>query len=303
MKAMILAAGMGERLRPLTNIYPKVLLPVVNVPMIDRIIELLKIHGVREIIINAHHHYQKIVDYLKEDNPFGIRMEIRIEKDILGTGGGIKNTQDFWDKDPFIVINGDILADIDLGKVYKFHLKRNNLVTMVLHEFPIYNKVKVDREMNILSIGPGTNLKDTLAFTGIHVINPEVLDFIPENKRYNIINCYRKLIDLKKPIRGYITTGHRWIDIGTVANYLRSNFIFLPPGNIAFAQECHIDSGAVLKDWAVIGKGSSIERGALVKRSVLWNDVIVKEGINVVDSVVTSGVIVEKDLVSGVTIK
>ncbi len=303
MKAMILAAGMGERLRPLTNIYPKVLLPVVNVPMIDRIIELLKIHGVREIIINAHHHYQKIVDYLKEDNPFGIRMEIRIEKDILGTGGGIKNTQDFWDKDPFIVINGDILADIDLGKVYKFHLKRNNLVTMVLHDFPKYNKVRIDREMNILSIGPGTNLKDTLAFTGIHVINPEVLDFIPENKRYDVINCYRKLIVLKKPIRGYLATGHRWIDIGTRADYLRSNFNFLPPGNIAIANECHIDSSAVLKDWAVIGKGSSIERGALVKRSVLWNDVIVKEGINVVDSVVTSGVIVEKDLVSGVTIK
>lgn len=303
MKAMILAAGMGKRLRPLTNVYPKVLLPVVNVPMIDRIIKLLKTHGVREIIINAHHHYQKIIDYLEEGNHFGIRMEIRIEKDIFGTGGGIKNTQDFWDKDPFFVINGDILTDIDLGKVYKFHLRRNNLVTMVLHEFPIYNKVKVDREMNILSIGPGSNLKDTLAFTGIHVINPEVLDFIPENKKYNIINCYRKLIDLKKPIRGYITTGHRWIDIGTIADYLRSNFDFLPPGNIAIAHECHIDSGAVLRDWAVIGKGSSIERGALVKRSVLWNDVIVREGIKVIDSVVTSGVIVEKDLVSSVAIK
>lgn len=303
MKAMILAAGMGERLRPLTNIYPKVLVPVVNKPVIDRIIQFLTTHGVEKIIINAHHHYQKIVDYLEEGNPFGIRMEIRIEKDTLGTGGGIKNTQDFWDKNPFIVINGDILTDIDLGKVYKFHLRRNNLVTMVLHEFPIYNKVKVDREMNILSIGPGSNLKDTLAFTGIHVINPEVLDFIPENKKYNIINCYRKLIDLKKPIRGYITTGHRWIDIGTIADYLRANFYHLPSGNSAIDQKCYIDSGATLKDWAVIGKRSSIERGALVKRSVLWNDVIVREGIKVVDSVVTSGVIVEKDLIGGIAIR
>ncbi len=300
---MILAAGMGKRLRPLTNVYPKVLLPVVNVPMIDRITKLLKTHGVEEIIVNAHHNYQMISDYLKGGNPFGMRVEIRIEKEILGTGGGIKNTQDFWDKDPFIVINGDILTDIDLREVYKFHLRRNNLVTMVLHDFPIYNKVKVDREMNIVSIGPGTNLKGTLAFTGIHVINPEVLDFIPENKRSNIIECYRKLIDLKKPIRGYLATGHRWIDIGTVADYLRSNFIFLPPGNIAIAQECHIDSGASLKDWAVIGKGSLIEKGAIVKRSVLWNDVIVREGIKVVDSVVTFDVILEKDLVSGVAIR
>ena len=303
MKAMILAAGMGKRLRPLTNVYPKVLLPVVNVPMIDRIIKLLKIHGVEEIIVNAHHNYQMISDYLKGGNPFGMRVEIRIEKEILGTGGGIKNTQDFWDKDPFIVINGDILTDIDLREVYEFHLRRNNLVTMVLHDFSIYNKVKVDREMTIVSIGPGTNLKGTLAFTGIHVINPEVLDFIPKNKRSNIIECYRKLIDLKKPIRGYMTTGHRWIDIGTISDYLRSNFDFLTPGNIAIAQECHIDSGASLKDWAVIGKGSLIEKGAIVKRSVLWNDVIVREGIKVVDSVVTSGVILEKDLVSGVAIE
>jgi len=303
MKVMILGAGMGERLGPLTNVSPKVLVPVVNIPVIDRILELLKTHGVREIIVNAHHNYQRIIDYLKERNPFGMRIEIRIEKDILGTGGGIKNTQDFWDKDPFIVINGDILTDIDLRKVYEFHLRRNNLITMVLHDFPIYNKIKVDREMNILSIGPGTNLKDTLAFTGIHVINPEVLDFIPENKRYDIINCYKKLIDLKKPIRGYLATGHKWIDIGTVADYLRSNFIFLPPGNIAIAQECHIDSGARLKDWAVIGKRSLIEKGAIVKRSVLWNNVIIREGIKVVDSVVTSGVIVEKDLTGGVAIR
>jgi len=303
MKAMILAAGMGERLRPLTNVCPKVLMPVVNKPMIDRTIKFLKDYGMQEIIVNAHHYYQKIVDYLEEGNPFSIRVKVSIEKNILGTGGGIKNTQDFWDKDPFIVINGDILTDIDLGDVYKFHLKKNHLVTMVLHDFPKYNKVRVDKEMNILSIGPGTDLKGTLAFTGIHVINPEVLDFIPENKRYNIINCYRKLIDLKKPIRGYIATGHRWIDIGTIADYLRANFYHLPSGNSAIDQKCYIDSGATLKDWAVIGKRSSIERGTLVQRSVLWNDVIIKEGIRVVDSVVTSGVIVEKDLIGGVAIK
>ena len=303
MKAMILAAGMGKRLRPLTTVYPKVLVPVVNKPVVDRAVEFLKIHGVQEIIINAHHHYQKIVNYLKKGNPLGMRTEVRIEKEILGTGGGIKNTQDFWDKDPFIVINGDILTDIDLGKVYEFHLKRDNLITMVLHDFPVHNKIGVDNEMNILSIGPGTSLKGTFAFTGIHVMNPEILDYIPENKRYSIIECYRRLIDLRKPIKGYLATGHRWIDIGTIADYLRSNFNLLPPEKIAIAPECHVDLDATLKDWAVIGKRSSIEKGALVKRSVLWNDVTVRQGIKVVDSVITSGVIVEKDLVGGVAIR
>jgi mannose-1-phosphate guanylyltransferase len=303
MKAMILAAGMGERLRPLTNIYPKVLVPVVNKPVMERIIQLLTTHGVEKIVINAHHHYRMIRDCLKEGSPFGIKVELRIEKEILGTGGGIKNTQDFWGNDPFIVINGDILTDIDLGDVYQFHLKKNHLVTMVLHDFPQYNKVRVDKEMNILSIGPGTDVKGALAFTGIHVINPEVLSFIPGKKRYNIIDTYKRLIDLKKPIRGYIATGHRWIDIGTIADYLRANFYYLPSGNSAIDQKCSIDSGATLKDWVVIGKRSLIERGTLVQRSVLWNDVIIKEGMRVVDSVVTSGVVVEKNLVGGVAIE
>jgi len=303
MKAMILAAGMGERLRPLTNIYPKVLVPVVNKPVIDRIIQFLTTHGVEEIIINAHHHCRMIRDYLKEGSPFGIKVELRIEKEILGTGGGIKNTKDFWGNDPFIVINGDILTDIDLGDVYEFHLKKNHLVTMVLHDFPKYNKVRIDKEMNILSIGPGTDVKGTLAFTGIHVINPEVLSFIPDKKRCNIIDAYKRLIDLKKSIRGYIATGHRWIDIGTIDDYLRANFYYLPSGNSAIDQKCYIDSGAILKDWVVIGKRSSIERGTLVQRSVLWNDVIIKEGMRVVDSVVTSGVVVEKDLIGGVAIR
>jgi mannose-1-phosphate guanylyltransferase len=300
---MILAAGGGTRLKPLTDLCPKVLVPVVNEPVLGRVIAFLEGHGVEEIIVNAHHHYQKMVDYLKQGNRSGVNMEIRIEKKILGTGGGIKNTQDFWGHDPFIVINGDILTDIDLRTVYEYHLKRNNLITMVLHDFPVHNKIRVDNEMNILSVGPGTNIKGALAFTGIQVIDPEVLDTMPENKKYSIIACYRKLIDLKKPLRGYLATGHSWADIGTIPDYMRSNFKLLPPQRMAIAQDCHIDPDATLKEWAVIGKGSSIEKGAFVRRSVLWSDVVVREGVKVVDSIVTTGVIVQKDLVGGIGIR
>jgi len=302
-KAMILAAGGGTRLKPLTDLCPKVLVPVVNEPVLGRVIGFLRAHGVEEIIVNAHHHYQKMVDYIKEGNRSGVRVEIRIEKEILGTGGGIKNTQDFWDQEPFIVMNGDILTDIDLRRVYEYHMKRKNLITMVLHDFAVHNKIKVDNEMNILAIGPGTNLKGALAFTGIQVINPEVLDAMPENKNYNIVTYYRRLIDPRKPIRGYLATGHSWVDMGTIADYMRSNFNLLPPEKIAIAQGCNIDPDATLREWAVIGKGCSIEKGALVKRSVLWSDVVIREGVKVVDSVVSSGVILEKHLVGGVAIR
>jgi len=300
---MILAAGKGTRLQPLTHITPKVLVPVVNIPVIDRTIDYLRAYGVQEIIINAHHLHRQIIDYLTYMHNSCRTIEIRIEKDILGTGGGIKNTEGFWGKEPFIVVNGDILTNIDLSKAYKFHAKQNNLVTMVLHDYPRYNKIAVDGHMNILSIGPGVRLESALAFTGIHVINPEILDSIPKNKKYNILDCYRELINQKKPLRGYLATKHRWIDIGTIQDYIRANFNLLPHKKKVIGSHCHIDLTAIKEDWVVIGKGSCVEKGATVKRSVLWDNVVVKEGVKVIDSVVASGVIVKKELYNAVAIK
>jgi len=303
MKAMILAAGEGTRLKPLTEIYPKALIPVANKPVLERLITFLISHGVEEIIVNAHHHYQKMVDYLKGDNKFGARVEVRVEKKILGTGGGIKNTQDFWDQAPFIVINGDILTNIDLKKAYDYHLKRKNLVTLVVHDFPVHNKIMVDDDMNILAIKRGTNVSGALAFTGIQVMSPAVLELMPENQNYSIISCYKKIIDQAMPIRGYRVTGHSWIDIGTISDYLRANHHLVSEYKIAVESECHIDPDATLAEWAVLGKRCAVRKGALVERSVLWSDVIVREGVRVVDSVVASGIVVETDLIGAVAVR
>ena len=303
MKAMILAAGEGTRLKPLTEICPKALVPVANKPVLERLIAFLISYGVEEIIVNAHHHYEKVVDYLKGDNEFSVPVEVRVEKKILGTGGGIKNTQDFWDQAPFIVINGDILTDIDLKKAYNYHLKQENLVTLVLHDFPVHNKIMVDDDMNILAIERGTNVSGALAFTGIQVLNPEVLELMPEDTNYNIIRCYKKLIQEARPIRGYRVTGHSWIDIGTISDYLRANHHLVSEHKIAVESECHIDPDATLAEWAVLGKRCAVEKGAFVERSVLWSDVSVREGVRVVDSVVASGIVVETDLIGAVAVK
>jgi mannose-1-phosphate guanylyltransferase len=303
MKAMILAAGEGTRLKPLTEICPKALVPVANKPVLERLIAFLVNHGVKEIIVNAHHHYQKVVDYLKGDNEFGAPVEVRVEKKILGTGGGIKNTQNFWDQAPFIVINGDILTDIDLQKAYDYHLKQGNLVTLVLHDFPVHNKIMVDDDMNILAIERGTNVSGALAFAGIQVMDPAVLELMPEDTNYSIIRCYKKLIKEARPIRGYRVTGHSWIDIGTISDYLRANHHLVSDHKIAVDSECHIDPDATLAEWAVLGKRCAVEKGALVERSVLWSDVIVREGVRVVDSVVASGIVVETDLIGAVAVR
>ena len=144
---MILAAGIGERLRPLTTIYPKALVPVVNTPMIDRIIQFLAIHGVEKIIINAHHHARMLRDYIEGENPLSVKVEIRIEKEILGTGGGIRNTEDFWGNDPFIVINGDILTQVDFRAMLEFHVDHQADMTVAvrLYEYQVpYGVIESD---------------------------------------------------------------------------------------------------------------------------------------------------------------
>jgi mannose-1-phosphate guanylyltransferase len=303
MKAMILAAGRGRRLLPLTDILPKVLVPVVNKPMIERTIELLVLHGVQEIMINSHHQSHKIAEYMRDRDSSGVGIEISLEEKIIGTGGGIKKTRDFWDEGPFIAINGDILTDINLSEVYAYHQERASLVTMVLHDFPRHNKLRMDEDMNILSIGASAGARNTLAFTGIHVIDPKVLDYIPDNAPYNIIDCYQQLIREKRPVRAYVASGHRWIDIGTMHEYIRANFDLLQPNKLAVGRDCYISPDASLNEWAVFGSRCSIESDAMVRGSVLWDDVTVREGVRVIDSVVATGVTVEQDIIGEAVIR
>lgn len=302
MKAMILAAGRGMRLRPLTDIVPKALVPVVNRPIIERTIELLALHGAQEIIVNAYHHSDMITNYLRSRTFSDVSIEVRMEEQILGTGGGIKNTQDFWDTHPFMVINGDILTDINLREVYAYHQQSDNLATMVLHDYPRYNNVKVDENMNVLSFDSRTGGGSRLAFTGIHVLEPEVLDYIPAHTGYSIIDCYRRLIQKKGTVGGYVVLGYRWNDIGTIRDYIRGNFALLAPEKIAVGKDSFIDPEASINDGAVLGSRCSIARKARVQNSILWNEVTVSEGAQVVDSVITGGVIVNEDVIGGVVI-
>jgi mannose-1-phosphate guanylyltransferase len=294
MKAMILAAGFGTRLRPLTDMKPKALMPVANKPILERNIAYLISHGITEIIVNAHHHSQQIVDYLKDGGLFGLNIEVKVEPEILGTGGGIKKTEGFWDKEPFLVINSDILTDINLAAVYQVHQTSGAIVTLVLHNSEPYNQVQVDDQWNIMDIAKG-NMPGRFAFTGIHVIDPEVLSHIAQGVFSDIIECYRKLIRLRKPIRACLVQGHYWRDIGSIQSYLEANRE-LAGNSFVIGPGCSIDSSVKLTDWSVIGENSRLGKNVALQRSVLWEGVTVKEGIKVVDAVVTSGRVVDRDL-------
>jgi len=296
MKAMILAAGLGTRLRPLTLNTPKALMPVGNVPIIDRIIEYLKTYGISELVVNAHHHHEQIVEHLNGGRPFNIGIEVRVEPDILGTGGGIKNTEDFWDNAPFIVMNSDILTNINLRNAFEAHKRSDSLATLILHDQPPFNQIKIDDQNNITHIAD-ENLAKRLAFTGIHIIDPKLMARIPENVFSNIIHWYRKLIRKGTPPKAYISEGHEWRDIGTVESYVLANKETLHGKSFLRSPDCRIDSSAVLKDWAVIGSETVLEQGVEVRRSIIWEKVKVKKGVKIIDSIVTSSKDVEHDLI------
>jgi len=294
MKAMILAAGLGTRLRPLTDSIPKALVPVVNKPMIKRVIEYLKGCGTEEIVVNAHHHHEQIVDYLDGGKPFGLKIDVRVEPEILGTGGGIKNTEGFWDNEPFIVFNSDILTNIDLGQAYEAHRKSKGLVTLILHDREPHNQISVDHSGKITDIAPA-NAPGRLAFTGVHIIGPGLLSHIPDEGYSNIIDCYITLIRSGAEIRYHITEGHYWNDIGTVNSYKQVNKDLLDQTRFSIAPDCKIDPSARLEDWAVVGERATLEESVEIRGSILWDGVRIKQGRRVVDSIVTSDKTVDRD--------
>ncbi len=299
MKTMILAAGFGTRLRPLTLKRPKALMPVGNRPMIDRVIEYLKKYNTDEIIVNAHHHQEQLVAHLDKGRPFGLNIRVKVEPEILGTGGGIKNTEGFWDDEPFVVINGDILTDIDLARAYEVHQKRGNLVTLILHDCEPFNQILINERLDIMDIAPKAR-PGRLAFTGIHIIEPEILFHIPKDRFFNIIDCYQKLIREGSPIRAYVSKGHYWRDVGTIESYFLANREVLQENPILSGPGCQIHESARLKEWAAIGKDTKLEEGVEIRRSVLWEGVKVNKGVKVIDSIVTSYREVREDLVGQV---
>ena len=294
---MILAAGLGTRLRPLTLNRPKTLTPVVNMPVIYHIIEYLKSHGITSIVVNAHHHYNQITEYLDSGRQFGIHIDVTVEPEILGTGGGIKNNEYFWNNAPFIVINGDILTNLNLQMAYEAHLFSGNLATLVLHDYIPFNQININKHSIITDIsdktGPGR-----LAFTGMHIIEPSLPDYIEEGVLSNIIDCYRELIQRGKLIGAYVVKGHYWRDIGTIKNYILANKETLQGNPFLLGPDSRIPGSTRLRDWAIIGEKTYLEQGVEITRSILWEKVTVKKGVKVVDSIVTASKEVTHDLIN-----
>ncbi len=297
MRAMILAAGLGTRLKPLTEETPKALMPVVNTPALARNIAYLSSYGIREIIVNCHYLGQKIIDFVKTMISSELKLEVKEEPEILGTGGGIFNCRDFLGKGPFLVVNSDIITNISLDKVLESYKKSGAMVTMVLHNRKPFNQIQLNSAGNIVKIN-NENHENLLAFTGIHVLEPGIFDYIPNSGYSDIIDVYRSLIAAKIDINSFVAKGHIWHDIGTIESYRNANreLLELKGEKISIGNNTIIDPSAVFKNWGVIGNSSVIKKNVFINESVIWNNVIIEEGVSISNSIVTSGARVTKDL-------
>lgn len=227
MKAMIFAAGLGTRLQPLTARKPKALIAVSGIPMLGRLIQRLKSIGIDQIIINIHHFPGQIKAYIEENSNFGIEIAFSHEdEDLLDTAGGLANAKWFLDgSSPFLVHNVDIFSDIDLSRMIKDHQKYNPLVTLAVRNRTSSRYLLFDEKMTlngwlnektketILVDKPAVPLKK-LAFSGIHVIDPRIFEFLKEARPARIVNRYLEIAN-QEQIIGFEHTEGYFVDLGT----------------------------------------------------------------------------------------
>lgn len=224
MKAMIFAAGLGTRLKPFTDNHPKALAVVNEKPLLQRNIEYLKSFGIEEIVINVHHFADQIIEFLEENNYFGIEITISDETDqVLETGGGLVKAKANFEED-FLVMNVDILTDLNLADFIKAHQENKALVTLAVSDrnssrklfFNKQNELKGWRNLKtkeeIKAIDSLDNCKD-LAFSGIHVISPSLFDKITEKGKFSIMKVYMDLMQTESII-GFDHSGGILIDVG-----------------------------------------------------------------------------------------
>ncbi|HEX7175949.1 MAG TPA: NDP-sugar synthase [Pyrinomonadaceae bacterium] len=296
MRAMILAAGYGTRLWPLTIDRAKPALPFMGRPLVGYVAEYLARHGAREVVVNLHHRPESVRASLGDGTRFGVRLHYVEEHDILGTSGALDNARALLEGDTFVVINGKLATDIDLGAALETHRRTNALATLVLRQNPKRERFSTveTKDGMVMGFGPAPkpasasdNVFDNggageietvedvpLMFTGIQILEPRIFDFIPRGVfSHSTTDVYPKAIEQGERIAAHVAPG-MWYELSTIQRYLDISVELM---------------GREGRD-VEIGEGSVVAAGAAVRESVLWEGVRVEEGARVRRAVLGAGV-------------
>ncbi len=329
MKAVIMAGGEGSRLRPLTCGLPKPMVPVMNRPVMEYSIELLKTHGIDEIGVTLQYLPECIMTHFDDGKQWDVNLRYYIEETPLGTAGSVKNADEFLDQ-TFIVISGDALTDIDLQDAIQFHKERGAIATLVTKRVSIpleYGVIITDKEERItqfLEKPSWSQVFSDTVNTGIYILEPEVLDYFPKGKNFDFSkDLFPILLKEGKPMFGYVTDDY-WCDIGDINQYLQAHYDVLDgkvrirlaaelegeniwiekgaflhedahvEGPCYIGTESEIRSRAYIYPYSIIGANCRIYEGASIKRSVLWDQVIAKQNVELRGAVLCSRVHIQK---------
>lgn len=288
-KAVVLAAGFGARFLPLTLLKPKPLFPLWGKPALGHTLELLKSWGVREVLVNAHHHAGQILEYIRSKPVPGLRCQVSYEPDILGTGGALPKAQWFLDDAPFWMVNADVLADLNCKPLLHSHHQHGSIATLWLHDSRGPRTVEHRNGLVTVFKSPVAGTEGTATFCGFQLLSPRILNFLPPSGFSSIIDAYENALVAGEKIGGVIVPNAYWADIGKHETYLATHQDmrthprwkqFIPRGKHPIPR----------------GLNTTIAPGATVTRSVLWDQVTVAAGARVENAIVADGVTVRNQV-------
>jgi NDP-sugar pyrophosphorylase family protein len=303
MKAMILAAGYGERLWPLTADRGKPALPVLGKPLVGYVAEYLSHNGVTEAVVNLHHAPESVREALGDGSRFGLHLEYVFEPVILGTSGGLDNAREYFADDTFIVVNGKIITDIDLRAAIKTHREKNALATLVLMRNTNRERFStVETKDGLISRFAGMpSVNDEgeapLMFTGIHILEPRIFEYIPRGVfSDSVVHVYPKAMVAGERVAAHVGAG-MWYELSTLQRYLDISLALMErEGRDVFVgDESEIEDVGEVRQ-CVLWDKVTVERGARVSRAVVGDGVRVRS-----DQIVQGAVVVRADLVAGKT--
>lgn len=286
-KAFILGAGLGTRLKPLTDSLPKPLVPLYHEPMVNYALRHCQSAGITDFAINTHHIPQQWQEHYPENNYASSSIEFFHEEELLETGGGIKNIAPFIGSDPLLIYNGDILTDLDINALMKAHVESGDVATLALFPCGPNCNVAVEGDRitdmrNARGIHPGTH-----QFTGIYCISPEILELIPANEKISIVPAFLKLAEQGK-LGAFVSEDASWHDLGSREEYFAAHALLRSDSSSTpIHPEANIDPTAVVcAETCVIGNGASVGANVKLTNTILWPHASVTENSVLTDCIV-----------------
>ena len=286
MKAMILAAGFGTRLFPLTIDRTKPAIPFLGRPLIGYVAEYIAGFGIKQVVVNLHHQPQSVMDALGDGGRFGVHIDYTLEQpEILGTSGALDNARQHLEDDTFLIVNGKIITDIDLGAAISTHKKRGALATMVLKpntKLERFTEVEVE-DGNVCGFGgyPVRERADSaeppLMFTGIHILEPEVFEYIPRGIYSDIVpTFYKPAIERGETIAAHVTDAS-WFELSTIPRYLDISLAMMKGASVCLGDRCTIAQTASISD-SVIWDGVNVADNVVLSRTIVADGVSISSG-------------------------